>query len=345
MHRLPTLPLAGLASLSLVACGQRVHVDRDVPDDDPRDAWSALLAESVTEEGVDYHHIDASRDVLQDYVAWLAEHGPVLDTMRESKEDRRIAFLVNAYNAFVIEGVLQNQPIESVSDVRFGPWAARDNWSFFMGQRFKLDGEWISLYHLENHRIFARYQDPLPHVGLNCASVGCPPLRWWTEKVGRKKLGKQMGAAMEDWLEAGALQETETGYAVTELFFWYEDDFTYWSDADNLCQYLYEYTDESAADWMYEHYEDCPLERLEYDWTLNAAPEGAAARKAASSPRPVPVERPGRSGGRPPPPGLDDLGMVPKPAPPGAAPTDAEPSPRGNEAGEPGPDGLPDAGG
>ena len=83
-----------------------------------------------------------------------------------------------------------------------------------------------------------------------------------------------MGAALEDWLEDGALQKTDTGYAVTELFFWYEDDFTYWSDADNLCQYLCDCTSEDAADWLYEHYEDCPLERIPYDWRLNAAPEG-----------------------------------------------------------------------
>ena len=308
----------------LVGCGQRIHVDRDVPEDDPSDDWADLLEEAVTEEGVDYGHIDASRDVLQDYIAWLAEHGPVLDTMRESKEDRRIAFLVNAYNAFVIEGVLRHQPIDSVTDVRFGPWAMRDNASFFLGQRFKVDGEWISLYHLENHRILARYQDPLPHVALNCASVGCPPLRWWREKVGRKKLGKQMGAALEDWLEDGALQKTDTGYAVTELFFWYEDDFTYWSDADNLCQYLYDYASEDAADWLYEHYEDCPLERIPYDWRLNAAPEGAVLRRAAEEAREaeertaepdggpggsVPVAIPGRTRPDVPrPPGVDGEG-------------------------------------
>jgi hypothetical protein len=297
-------PLLALSLPLLVACGQRVHVDRDIPDDDPSDAWAELLRESVTEEGVDYDHIDASRDVLQDYVAWLAVHGPVTDTMRESKEDRRIAFLVNAYNAFVIEGVLRHRPIDSVKDVRFGPWAAKDNASFFLGQRFELDGEWISLYHLESHRIFARYQDPLPHIGLNCASVGCPPLRWWTEKVGRKKLGKQMGEAMEDWLAAGALQKTETGYAASELFFWYEDDFTYWSDADNLCQYLYDYAAEDASEWLFEHYEDCPLERIPYDWTLNAAPSGAAERKAQAEPKgPKPVEARPRKG-------------VPIPAPP-----------------------------
>ena len=309
-----------LALFSLLACGQRIEVDREAPEDDPRDAWAELLEASVTDEGVDYAHIDASRGVLQDYIAWLAEHGPVLDTMRESKEDRRIAFLVNAYNAFVIEGVLRHQPIDLVTEVRFGPWAMRDNASFFLGQRFKVDGEWISLYHLENHRILARYQDPLPHVALNCASVGCPPLRWWEEKVRGKKLEKQMERALEDWLADGAMQKTDTGYAVTELFFWYEDDFTYWSDAANLCQYLYDYADADAAEWLYAHYEDCPLERLPYDWRLNAAPEGAAARKAAAgAPRapdagervrsPVPVRVPPKRTPRvPSPPGVDDVG-------------------------------------
>ncbi len=268
--------LLALLPLLAVACGRRVHVPGDAPEDDPSRAWSRVLRSAVVPEGVDYDRIDEDRDVLHEYVAWVAEHGPVMDQMRESKEDRRLAFLMNAYNALVIEAVLQERDRTgalpaSVKDVRFGPWALRDNYSFFLGQRFAVDGEWISLYHLENHRILARYQDPLPHVGLNCASRGCPPVRWWTERVGRKRLQEQMGEALEDWLADGALQPTETGYAVSELFYWYEDDFTYWSDADNLCQYLVDYADQDAGDWMIEHFGDCPLERLEYDWALNAA--------------------------------------------------------------------------
>lgn len=263
--------------LLLAGCGRRVHVPADVPEDDPSEDWSEVLRRSVRADGVDYDRIDEERETLQRYVAWVSEHGPVRDTMRESKEDRRLSFLMNAYNALVIEAVLQERDRTgalpgSVKDVRFGPWAVRDNYSFFLGQRFKVDGEWTSLYHLETHRILARYQDPLPHVGLNCASRGCPPVRWWTEKVGRKKLQPQLEDALEDWLEEGALQKTETGYAVSELFFWYEDDFTYWSDADNLCQYLVDYADEDAGEWMLDHFGDCPLERIEYDWTLNAAP-------------------------------------------------------------------------
>jgi hypothetical protein len=263
----------------LVGCGRRIHGSDDVPEDDPSKAWSRVLRAAVTPDGVDYDRVDEDRETLQDYVAWVGEHGPVMDGLRESKEDRRIAFLMNAYNALVIEALLQERDRTgalpaSVRDVRFGPWALRDNWSFFLGQRVKVDGEWTTLYHLESHRLLARYQDPLPHVGLNCASRGCPPLRWWSERVGSKKLQPQLEEALEDWLADGALQQTETGYAVSELFFWYEDDFTYWSHADNLCQYLVEYVDQDAADWMLEHFGDCSLERIPYDWSLNAPPGG-----------------------------------------------------------------------
>ena len=96
-----------------------------------------------------------------------------------------------------------------------------------------------------------------------------------------------MEDALEDWLEGPALVATPNGFAVSEIFFWYEDDFTYWSDASNLCEYLYEYAPAEASDWMIDHFDDCRLERIPYDWSLNAAPAGAAKRKALDSERSV----------------------------------------------------------
>jgi hypothetical protein len=292
--RHPLTPLWSLllaTPLALVtACTRDISVPSHAPEDDPSDAWRELFTEAVGPNGVDYDRIEEEHEVLWDYVAWVGEHGPISDHMRESKEDRRLVFLMNAYNALVIEAVLQNRPIDGVRDVQFGPWSAVDGASFFVGQRFDVDGESVSLYYLEQQRILHRYQEPLLHVGLNCASVGCPPLRFWVERSRGRRLQAQLERAMREWLRGPALEETETGYAVSELFFWYEDDFTFWSEAENLCQYLDVFAPPEAAEWMEEHAEDCPLEQITYDWSLNEAPAGTGApsRPSPLSPAPKP---------------------------------------------------------
>ena len=101
--------------------------------------------------------------------------------MRYSQADRKIAFLINAYNASVIAGVLNNggRSLSSVLDVTAGTFPARGA-GFFLGQTFQIDAEWLTLYHLEHQYLLGDFEEPLIHAGLNCASVGCPPLRYYT---------------------------------------------------------------------------------------------------------------------------------------------------------------------
>ena len=86
----------------------------------------------------------------------------------------QLAFLVNAYNAWTVQLVLQGYPkIASIRDLGSllqSPWKKR-----FV----PLLGETRSLDEIEHSLIrgSGRYREPRAHFALNCASVGCPALR------------------------------------------------------------------------------------------------------------------------------------------------------------------------
>lgn len=263
--------LPALSAL-LVGCAEHVTVAAPAPPRDPTRAWGRVVEAAATPQGVDYAYIDEHRDVLHRYIAWVAEHGPIIDDWSDSDEDHSIAFMANAYNAFVIEDVLRLKISDSVLGVGEGIWGIKPGSYFFLGRKHRIDGDWQTLYVLEHQDIVGRYQEPLVHMALNCASKGCPPLRFWR----KRGLQGDLRQALRIWLDAGGLVQTDSGYAVSELLFWYEGDFLDWSNKPSLCAYLADHTTGPAAAYMRAHAERCTLGRIPYDWSLNAAPAGSA---------------------------------------------------------------------
>lgn len=254
----------------LTACTTHFDAPGPEPDEDPNPAWKAVLEEAVTEDGVNYTVIAEHQTELDAFLSWVAVHGPNADEMRESVEDKRMSIMANAYNASVLRAVMHHEVQESVLDVGGGLWALRPGAKFFLGQKFEVNGEYQSLYFLEQQDIIGRYQEPLMHITLNCASRGCPPLRYWTDK----KMIAQMRKQMRAWLQTDdAMQvDPETrGYRLNEIFYWYAKDFTDWSDAATVCEYLAEFASGNRKTWLEAHATDCPYNPIPYDWSLDAS--------------------------------------------------------------------------
>ena len=249
----------------LAACTEDLGPTMEAPRDNPSLLWAGLLRRSSTPDGVDYDMIARNRSALDRYMAWIAVHGPISDEMRESQEDKRLAFRLNAYNAAVIYAVLAHRPLSNVRDLRHGIWQTPGT-AFFLGQRFRIDGEWIDLYHLEHQYIAAAMQEPLVHAALNCASKSCPRARWFDER----KLQRTLEEAMRFYLSTEhGLRGQGEGYAASEIFRWYAEDFTDWSDADTVCAWMIDYVPIEAKPWFEANAEECPLEWIPYDWSLN----------------------------------------------------------------------------
>lgn len=255
-----------LIFLNLFGCQRHFEPPKEAPIRNPGASWRILLDDITDDDGmVNYALLETRRDTLDSYVAWISEHGPFSDEIMTRYEEKRVAFYLNAYNALVMYAVIENIPIQSVSDVDVGIYT-QPNVGFFFGQRFKVDGEWMSLYHLEMERLLGNYHNPLIHAGLNCASKGCPPPHYYTHF----KLNETLKEHMQEFLNSSrGSRQTDSGWELSELFVWYEKDFTRWSQANTLCEFLSEYAEEPLSNWLQSQEPSCEIPTFAYDWSLN----------------------------------------------------------------------------
>src|SRR4029434_9265868 len=87
---------------------------------------------------------------------------------------QRIAFWINAYNAFTLRLILDHYPIASIRRIGWLPGAAfRERFIPMQG----LKGETISLDDIENGTLRSAFREPRIHFALVCAARSCPPLR------------------------------------------------------------------------------------------------------------------------------------------------------------------------
>lgn len=257
---------AMLVCLCILSC-QQVYPSHGTSSSDAPKHWSALLSRISSTSGVDYKTLRENRSILDNYMSWLATHGPHSEHYSIREEKRKIVFYANAYNAAVLFAVLEHWPISSVKEVDSG-WFTQENVGFFLGQLFVVDGGEMSLFHLEQDLLLSQFQDPRIHAMLNCASIGCPPVRYWYKKNLNQQLEKHWSAFIQN-----NVRKNGTRWEASELFFWYERDLVGWSDAENLCAYLAPYLNAQAKDWMERQSKDCTLSSFPYDWALNDSPD------------------------------------------------------------------------
>src|SRR5207247_803128 len=101
------------------------------------DVWSALLADIVTPEGkVDYARLAEHRGLLERVVAELGAASPESDPGRFPSEEDRLAYWLNAYNAFTLHAIIAEYPITSV-------WKTRDG-QFFQRRRHVAGGRAVT---------------------------------------------------------------------------------------------------------------------------------------------------------------------------------------------------------
>ncbi len=218
--------------------------------------WARFLRRVVDARGlVDYERAVEARADLDDYLDQVARATPA----QFARDEQRLAFYINAYNALVIEGVLFYWPIASVEDV--GPLHR-----FFRERRYRVAGVRVSLHGLEAKVI--RQFDPRMHFALNCASASCPRLN--VEPFRAESLDRQLEAAAAAFINDPRHNRYDAGeksWQLSKIFQWYADDFGGESGVRELLRR------HAATPWP----EDAKLSYLEYDWSLNAA-EGVPSR-------------------------------------------------------------------
>ena len=248
--------------------------------------FAEVLDSNVSPRGIDYERLYAHRDPLLRFVQALAEFGPKSAPDAFPSEADRFVYYINAYNALTLYGVLVHQPRTSIHEVR-GVFEPTPGFGFFWAQNFRLDGESINLYNLENS-ILRDFDDARLHAAINCASTSCPPLR--AQPFRAATLESDLEEAARSWVSNHKhVQVTAEAIELSSIFDWFSSDFE--SHAQRLG------VGSTTLDWV-AHYlpqprrdalrsaeaAGLPIRYRPYDWTLNRA---AASTSTASEGRGV----------------------------------------------------------
>jgi hypothetical protein len=186
--------------------------------------WNAALGRWVRAEGVDYDAVRADESELRRFVATLEAMGPRATPERFETDAERLSYYLNAYNALVLFGVVDNWPIDTVHDVH-GWLDPRAGFGFFYGLRFPLDGAEINLYDLENELIRG-FADARIHAAINCASKSCPALMPFAFEPAR--LDEQLDTVTRAFCSSPVHVRVDDGaeeIQLSAIFDWYKPDF------------------------------------------------------------------------------------------------------------------------
>ena len=223
------LILGGAAIVTLQALGIRTVVVDAKPspqtgDGFDWDGWDQSLSRWVRGSRVDYDSVLRDRKDLRQLAATLAAYGPKETPKRFATTEERLAYYINAYNALVLLGVVENWPIKSVFDVH-GWLEPKAGFGFFYGLRFLLDGGRVNLYDLENG-VIRGFGDARIHAAINCASVSCPPLAPYAFRA--TKLDGQLDEVTRAFCSSPVYVRVDPDARKIELsaiFDWYRTDF------------------------------------------------------------------------------------------------------------------------
>ena len=239
-----------------------------------REIWDGLLTRFVhlsaddTASRVDYEGFAESRQKLAAYLDQLASVTRV-DFDRWSVAEQ-LAFLINAYNAWTIDLILEHYPgIESIRDIGFLPGAA---WRL---RRVELFGRKMSLDTLEHDMIrgWDRFREPRIHFAVNCAAVGCPALsdRAYGGATLNEQLDRNTRLFLTDRSRNYAVQDD---LYVSPIFRWYREDFQDgWGGYASLMIFLAEYGEAfglSEAQKAALMSGQMRIRFSRYDWRLNS---------------------------------------------------------------------------
>lgn len=184
-----------------------------------------------------------------------------------------VAFWINAYNFFMLDQILTERPdgklVSSVWDYggRLNPFVD----SVFDREKFEVAGRLYSLNQIEKGILLGDdyeskgWKDARVHFAVNCASVGCPPLRktlYTADNLDSLLAENTRRAFVTDRhlrVEGETLQ-------VTELFKWYEEDFK--AAAGSRKAFIEQWVGGSRADRVAK---TSAMEFIDYDWSLNSS--------------------------------------------------------------------------
>lgn len=196
--------------------------------------WDELVLQHVSDKGfVDYKGFKKDEEKLDDYLYSLSSNPP----LHKWTTHQKIAFWINAYNAFTVKLILKNYGVQSIKDIKTETQTSP--WKILF---FKIGLEEFTLDKIEHEILRKEFHEPRIHFSIVCASFSCPKFR--NEAFIADKLEEQLEDQTSDFIndpDKNSLDQNPIG--VSSLFQWYWNDFyNQFTDTKSLIIWLNKYS-------------------------------------------------------------------------------------------------------
>jgi hypothetical protein len=218
------------------------------------EAWQDLLSAHVRDGMVDYPAIQR-QGRLTSYLALLNRVDPT-----QLPVDDRLAFWINAYNAFAIKGILDHS----------SPATLFGRYRYFIGREYQVGGQAMNLYDLEREILIARFHEPRMHFAIVCASASCPRLQSWAYQG--HELNQQLNWVTSEFINdpsRNRFDRTKKVAYLSMIFKWFANDFE--GQSGSVLRFVGQYVRDASLQQDLRA-TDYRVEFLDYDWTLNGPP-------------------------------------------------------------------------
>ena len=252
-----------LTVAALVSCTKRTEtINNNYPKNFDFTAVDSFFKEYVKDGKVDYKRVKDD-NALAPYIEQVKNFEPY----GIEDDTERLAFWINAYNAFTIKLITNYYPVNSIMDIHGK--AGQNPWDIEFiemagGRKFSLD-------EIEKEIIIPEFKEARIHYVLVCAAESCPPII--AEAYLPGNLHQLMDRQAERFLNNknfNYLDKEDDELYLSMIFSWYGRDFRK-SDGSVLSHVL-KYLNNEDKNYIKEKDVD-DISFLDYNWELNGFKE------------------------------------------------------------------------
>lgn len=219
-------------------------------------AWEKVLKKYVDENGkVAFQKLASDYTDLLFYLNYIAKADMRIKSQNIKDRKKKLAFLVNSYNALAMYGVVYHKIPKDFNGFI-------DRARFFKFTEFNVGGRHISLYDYEN-KIIRPVGDPRVHFALNCMVVDCPRLP--DKPFDPEFLDSQLNEAAIEFLndpKKVSVNHSKKEVVVSEILKFYKEDFVNPGQSASLLEYVNKFRKDKIPSTY-------SIRFFKYDWTVN----------------------------------------------------------------------------
>ncbi len=216
--------------------------------------WDVLVKKHVGPDGfVDYKGFIQDSAALNKYLRLIETAHP---SDKNWSRNEQMAYWINAYNAYTVQLIVRNYPVESIKDIKRGLAFVNSVWDI---KFIHIQGFTYDLNNIEHNILRPVFKDARVHAAVNCASYSCPKLL--KEAYTAERLEAQLDASMRSFINDPVRNRITSDKAeISEIFKWFKGDFEH--DAGSVRAFLNRFAAVKLTD-------KTDIRHIDYVWTLN----------------------------------------------------------------------------